>query len=302
MDFSPELLAEAAAPLYKIHRYTDQIYKVVKFKRSGGAVGIGIKRKEAQHNDKKIDQSLSRTRRIVLELALCNNWEYFCTFTVSPDNYDRKDLDKFHKDFTQFIRDQRKKYSVDIRFVLVPELHKDGSWHMHGLISGLDPALEPFFCLDRKGVRSVNGRRLPKKLIQGKYKCWFDYWQKFGFCSLGKIQNKTACAFYVAKYISKQIDGHTQPVGSHLYYASRGLNRSTPWGDVYQDSTELDKYLQHNYEFCSVGMTSLQDDLNWTFAGEYIDIPPMQLLELPDPEDSIPEVDDFWTVAQTSFF
>ena len=66
---------------------------------------------------------------------MCNDFDYFITLTLNPINIDTFDLDNFIRTFGQFIRDQRKKYSWgDIQYLLVPEKHKSGSWHMHGLI------------------------------------------------------------------------------------------------------------------------------------------------------------------------
>ena len=65
-------------------------------------------------NDNKLETSLSRTKRTISEIAECNAWSLFCTFTLDKRKYNRTDLKKFRKDFSQFIRDYRKKSSCDV--------------------------------------------------------------------------------------------------------------------------------------------------------------------------------------------
>lgn len=269
-DWFSQPPAELVRPDYVIHRYTDAIYKVVNFKNPRFRLAPPVREEKAKY-DFKLDSSLSRARRVVLELALCNEWAYFCTFTLDKEKYKRDDLPKFHKDMTQYCADLRKKYKkmgydFPIRFVFVPEEHeKYGAWHMHGLISDITPVLTSFADLRQQG------KRVPDNLVKGGFFDWPDYSKKFGFCSLGKIRNKVATAFYVTKYITKQIDDCKLPVGAHAYYPSRGLNRAEKQGDVYGYCNYLHQFLDRDYEFCRTGMTHVKHGLSWDFAFEYID-------------------------------
>lgn len=114
-----------------------------------------------------LHSSLARARRRILELALCNQWDYFCTFTLNP-KYDRHDLDKWYESFAQFVRDQRKKHGTDIRYVFVPETHKDGAWHIHGLVYGAPP-------LVNFRDRADAGEKLPRYLVENNFYSWPDY-------------------------------------------------------------------------------------------------------------------------------
>ena len=175
-------------------KYTDQIFKVIQW-YSVRLPRLRGEKKEAKHYDYKLDSSLSRSRRMLLEYALCNSWDYFCTFTQDGEKRSRDDLAQFGTDLGQFIRDQRKK-GFPIKHVIVPEMHKDGSWHAHGLLSGIpESQLESFRDMDKRGYRSANGRRLPKKLRESNFYNWKSYQGKFGFCSLGKIRNPVASGF-----------------------------------------------------------------------------------------------------------
>ena len=109
-----------------IHRYTDEIYKVVAFKGHRDP-DFACLREEAQHYDTKLDNSFSRARSMVLQYALCNSWDYFFTGTIDRAKFDRFNLDVYQSRLSQFVRDKRKKYQSQIQYLLVPEQHKDGA-------------------------------------------------------------------------------------------------------------------------------------------------------------------------------
>lgn len=170
---------EEAKPLYSCYHYKDDFYKIVKFKRSNDDFFPSTVREDPSVNEKAGDRflsSLSRSRSSVL--------------TIDGSRHDRFNLDSFLTRFTQFIRDLRKKYGCKLLYLLVPEKHKDGAWHIHGLLSGLPGAsVVPFI----PGVH-------PDKLI-GKYLNWTDYSDKFGFCSLGHIQDPVIVAVSLISFL-----------------------------------------------------------------------------------------------------
>lgn len=279
---------------YNIYRYTDQIYKIIKFRSNAPRVMLSSQR-EKKGYDHKLDASISRSKRVVLELALCNEWKYFCTFTISGAKYDRSDLSSWAKKFTQWLRDQRKKYDMDFPYLLVPEQHQDGSWHMHGLFGDISPLLVSFRELWERG------ENVPFKLVSGGYFNWPDYQRKFGFCSFGEIHNAVAVAFYVTKYICKSLAETAIPVGLNAYYCSRGLNHATFHGDVYGQCGYLDTFLCNHYDFCDTGMTHVKDGCDWSFGLEYMDFQPMESF-VPDACcDESAAIDDFFEFYQDSF-
>lgn len=164
--------------------------------------------------DEKRRNNIIRAKNTVLELGLCNDWDYFVTFTIDRLKYNRYDLDMFKKEFTQWIRDTRKKDNTGWKYLLIPELHKDGAWHMHGLLKGVPgDSLKPF-----------EVGKHPVDLVNKGYMYHDGILNKFGFNSFGKIKDKTASAFYLTKYFSKALGGGLE-LGKHLYFASLGLNR-----------------------------------------------------------------------------
>lgn len=247
---------------HSVYKFTPEIYKFVQWYTVRERFGPGPA-ENRKHYDKKLDSSISRTKRIILEKALCNDWEWFCTFTISPEKHDRGDLSGWNKQFMQMIRDYRKK-GRKISYLLVPEKHQDGSWHAHGFLSGLWPEdMVSFKEMDKNGYRTPQGRRLARKLIVKGYYNWPAYQAKFGFCSLGKIKNPTAAGFYITKYISKDKEAMVQQVGLNSYFCSQGLNVAQKFVDFYGRDPLIDRLLVNKYDFCATGMTHLRDELDW---------------------------------------
>lgn len=252
-------------PSFNIYKYNNNLYKVIHFPRPRPLLACQEVDRTRKGGDRKLDAAISRARKNVLELGLCNPWDWFGTFTLDKEKYNRYDLEKFHKDFTQWIRDQRKKTGKAIRFLLVPELHEDGAWHMHGLLYNV-PDLLSFGYL-----RSKLGWSVPDKLVDGEFSCWMGFHEKFGFCSLGAIRNPVGAAFYVSKYVSKSLDDSGVDVGKHLYYCSRGLDRSVLHSQLFESSSELAALCTQKYEFCSTGFVGVDDPDQWLDALEFID-------------------------------
>lgn len=266
---------------HSVYRFTEQIYKVIQWNRVVAHLGPGPV-ENRNHYDEKLDSSVSRTYRMILEKALCNPWDWFCTFTISEDKFDRSDLITWRDSFTQWMRDQRKK-GFPIKYLVVPEQHGDGSWHAHGFLAGLpESELISFRQMDKDGYRTAQGRRLPKKLRYSEYMNWPAYMNKFGFCSLGKIKNPIAAGFYITKYITKDNDRMVKEVGLHSYYSNKGLNVAEKHVDFFGRDADIDRLLVNKYEFCSTGMTHVRDGCDWSFCQNYVDFASLDPLEIAD--------------------
>lgn len=230
---------EKIQPLYTMYRYTDFVYRVVKFKRSPPGITLHENREEVA-GDGRLSQSYSRSRSTVLQLALCNKWDYFITLTVNADRHDRYDLDSTYAYLSQWIRDWRKKWG-GLKYVLVPERHENGAWHFHGFVSDIPESQLTDF------VRGIH----PNKLVDRGYLNWPALSKAVGFVSLSRVENPTGAAFYMAKYVTKE--HANDDYYTHLYYCSRGLNRAIPAYDFYGYESELESVLVHDCDFCRTG-------------------------------------------------
>lgn len=179
-------------------------------------------------NTEKLENSLSRTKSIIKELCLCNPWEWFVTLTLDPVKYNRFDLPKFIKDLSQMLRDYRKRSGNPLKYLLIPERHKDGCWHLHGLFLGLPVSeLHVFTISEHLPYRLLNRLKSGVSVYT-----WEKYSSRFGFASIEPICNQEAVSSYIVKYITKDALRTISELNSHAFYASKGLKRSSI---VFQD-------------------------------------------------------------------
>jgi len=187
------------------NRYRLQLHRSLR--NAGLEVEEKRRRKKGEYvNTEKLEESIIRTRSKIYELAMCNDWEFFVTLTLDKRKYDRMDLKRYRVDLAQFIRNYNRKHKINIKYLLIPEEHKDRAWHMHGLLMGLP--------------------RAHLKVNENGYLDWFAYRDKFGYISIDEIRNKEATSRYITKYITKNLESCVKEVGAHMYYCSRGLKRA----------------------------------------------------------------------------
>lgn len=166
-------------------------------------------------NEDKLMNNVIRSKSLIKELGLCNHWDYFATITLDPDKYDRSELKPFIRAFSKFVRDN---LHGSIKYLMVPELHKDEeNWHFHCLFAG-DLLLKD---LDYCPIESVAHKNM--------HKGWFYsplLWTKFGINTIEPVKNHDAVVYYTSKYLTKALSSKGKiSLGSHLYMCSKGLTR-----------------------------------------------------------------------------
>ena len=216
-------------------------------------------------NENKINESILRSKSKIFELAFCNPWDWFFTGTINPNKQDRTDLELFHKQLTQWLRDYNKKYKLNIKFLFVPEKHKDGkSWHIHGFIYGL-----PVEHLIQFQVGDKMGKGLAEKVIRGDIVYnWKAYFNRFGFCDLEPIRNHEAVSKYVTKYINKELANSVTELNAHTYYHSRGLK----FAELIKKGTMIWEDIAPTYEndYCSVVWLDYSEELFDKLSNQFI--------------------------------
>ena len=194
-----------------------------------------------KHFEHISEVSMKRTKKKVYDYAKCNDWDWFVTFTFSPQRVDRYDYDNCIKKIKPWL-DNVRRASPALSYLVVPVRHKDGAWHFHGLFSGLP---------DKQIVWT--GRYVIKRIrMQGrsKYVRTLDKIYKFGSYKLGwmtatRVKDKERVTSYITKYITKDLCNASY--GRKRYWCSRNL--ILPVEEVYQLdqvdrfilSTELDE-------------------------------------------------------------
>lgn len=190
---------------YKIKKIGDK-YKIIYFIHGSEHSNLSFTDKEKtkkQTNDEKISCNIARAKSKIREYAMCNNWEYFVTLTLDKNKQNRYDISGYIKALGIWKSNYNKKFGANMRYLLIPEQHKDGAWHMHGLFSGIaNESIE----VNDKGYMDIP-----------------YYYNRFGYISLSKIKDKDKTASYITKYVSKALISTDIEVNKHSYYTSRGL-------------------------------------------------------------------------------
>jgi hypothetical protein len=188
--------------------------------------------------DIRSGRSIWRTRSLIREYALCNKWDYFFTGTFDPQRCDRWDLKTLQVAIAEFIRtgNARRKYNdkEPLKYLLIPEPHKNGAWHFHGLLAGLDERELRIIKLRLKCqdyyVDKDTGAKLPLnmiRLIQDGHELydWTEWTSRYGWCDVERVKNEKAVAEYVRKYVTKTLLEQKRSKWEHLYFSSNGLER-----------------------------------------------------------------------------
>lgn len=142
-----------------------------------------------------IERSMRRARAKVRRIALSNDMKWFVTLTLSPEKVDRYDGQAVIKKLNQWCSNQVKRKGL--KYVLVPERHKDGAIHFHGFFND---ALEAV----------ASGHTDSKGHMMYNIPAW-----TLGFTTAIEVYGDYAGAVaYVCKYIGKQGD---KPCGRWYY-------------------------------------------------------------------------------------
>ena len=246
---------ELELPLYTITCYRDTLFRVVKRCFTPSSLPRS-KKAEPQSYEVKLSSALYRARSMVREYALCNVWPYFCTFTFDRLKIDRYDLPTIMKTLMQWLANLRKRKYPKLRYLLVPEPHEDGAWHLHGFFDGVPLSPLPSWA--------------PCDLLEGGYLEWTDFRLRFGWNSFGLIRSAVAVGFYVSKYITKNLARAAVPVGAHLYYHSQGLQRALKVGYRYWASPLLDSVLKNESAYWNTGFATL-GEMGFSDFGQLVD-------------------------------
>lgn len=152
------------------------------------------------------EQSRRRAYRKVFDYAACNEdvFDLFVTLTLDKQMVDRYDIEKIYPKLKTFLSNRVQRDSLV--YVLVPELHKDGAIHFHGLINSSAVKLKD------------SGKRYWKRNTPSYGQKIYNVtdW-KLGFTTAVKLSGdyEDVCK-YITKYVLKQSDGGM--IGGRYYY------------------------------------------------------------------------------------
>lgn len=155
--------------------------------------------------------SRNRTIQSIYKYARQAVWNFFVTLTFNRESVDRFDYKECNDKVRVWLNNQKRSYAPDLKYLFVPEQHKSGAWHFHGLIADVgDMAF------------SDSGHTTKTGQIIYNLSGW-----RFGFSTATAVTDTNRVSGYIVKYITKDLCGATQ-------YANRFL-RSRNLGEPIED-------------------------------------------------------------------
>lgn len=180
-----------------------------------------IDRNTRTHNDvddeelqkKRALEQAFRTKRKIKYYCQSNDFNLFWTLTLDDAKVNARNYTYSRQRLQAWLKYQREKYGK-FDYLFVPELHKSGRIHFHGVTGKLSPPL-----LEARYPKS--SRLIKKKGVQ-IYNA--ENWGN-GFSTVSKIQSREKSASYITKYITKELIEMPSAFHQPRYFVSRGLKQ-----------------------------------------------------------------------------
>lgn len=186
---------------------------------------------EQWKEEEYLRQALCRAKQTLYHLARSNVWEWFVTLTLDPQKIDRYNYDEIAKKVRKWFNNLRRK-APDLYFLIVPERHKDGAWHFHGLLGACSGLV-----FDFSGKYDKLGRPIYNLSNWG-----------YGWSTATEVSSTDCVSSYVTKYITKDMCDATK--GRHRYWVSNNCSRVTP-KDLVLQKWEIMNLRKELYETCT---------------------------------------------------
>lgn len=212
--------------LYPNGDKTLTVYKSAIFSEniSNSVTFSDVPKKVQSDDEKQLEKmrSIWKVKTKIKDYVLCNDFDTFWTMTFNSERYDYEVA--FEK-LSKWLAKMRRKYGK-FRYIVIPEIHKDGAIHFHGVFGGFRGVLVD------SGVRHQNVK---------VFNC--NDW-KYGFTTITRMRSKEKCANYVTKYFTKQMQETVVGKGQKKYWCSKGLELPV----VTYSAEDLGKNLSPVYE------------------------------------------------------
>lgn len=195
--------------------------------------------------------SLKRAKDSIFDYVLNNDFEYFFTGTINPEELDSKSPKEVLKPLQQWLKDMVKNYGLS--YIMIAEYHKNGGIHFHGLLRSFKPLR-----LEDSGTKLYKGYKKPVSneraerlgLTDGKTVYNLKSWS-FGWTTAIKLTgDRMNYAFYVTKYITKDC----KKIFGKFFWHSRDLKKpAIEVHDIDYDSIPCADHNGFKYQFLRGG-------------------------------------------------
>ena len=199
--------------MFILYNYNNSgFYRLVELKNTTSLAKSQQKKQPNTSTDNMYYNNISRSKKSVKELALCNDFNYFVTITIKND-YNRFNIDNAFFFLQKFCKKYKRKFS-SFSYVFIAEYHKNGAIHFHGLCSVPFNAID--FDLYPRTIRNQKNNKF--------YHCFSSFiFDDFGRNTFQPISSKEKISSYILKYITKDC---IRTSTHRLYMCSRGLKHA----------------------------------------------------------------------------
>lgn len=215
------------------------------------------KKKGTSYPEENEQRSFNRTKQKVFEYARCVAWEWFVTFTFAPDKIDRYNFSECSKVIRKWLNNQRRN-APDLKYLIVPERHKDGAFHFHGLLA--DVGTIKFTDSGHVAKSKEPIYNMPK---------WAN-----GFTTATRVTNIRSVSKYVGKYITKDLCCLTK--GLQRYFVSSNLPKPEISTFLVDSNTDFEDLLHTISDSFGVDVVSLSTPRH---EGAFVDVDYYELQE-----------------------
>lgn len=182
-------------------------------------------------------RAVRRARSQVRDIALCNPMAYFVTLTLDKDKVDRYDMGAITRKLNAWLSNQVQRRGL--KYVLVPERHKDGAVHFHGFFNNALEVVDSGTLVPPGGGKPRKPRTKAQKadwLAHGGHIVYNLPGWSLGFTTAIELYGAYDSAVaYVCKYIGKEMGAPNGPpeaelepggkIGGRWYYSGGDLAR-----------------------------------------------------------------------------
>lgn len=166
-----------------------------------------------KEQERRTKKQLYAIRRQIKGYALANDFKWFVTLTYNPQKINSSDYQVAKSTLSKWCRWMRDKYKK-FDYLLVPELHKSGAVHFHGLLGDI-PANFVEAVNPKTGNPVIRSERQVYNLADWKY----------GFSDCEKIESPQKAASYITKYITTALLTDKEMYKKKRYFNSQELKK-----------------------------------------------------------------------------
>lgn len=190
-------------------------------------------------------RSARRARQRLFDLAWCNpELRWFVTLTLNADIVgDRYDIGVQSNRLRRWLDNQVRRRGL--AYIVVPEYHRDGAIHWHGLFNDALAYVDSGTCIRPEGGRPYRPGTDDERasiIDAGGHVVYNVVQWRFGFSTAVQLYGRRESAVgYVAKYVTKAQAGGHGHIGGRWYWHGGQLAEpdvytyDIPWDDVTDD-------------------------------------------------------------------